>query len=131
MFSLPNLVESAWTPELGGAFGSLQLCVKPYLYEERRAAELERIALKQSGVEVDLVGGFRHDMEMFGRLVIGWRGIADEFNAENLERLVKACAGQPVGIEGHDQQPLYLYVLGFAADQANFTGEAEGAEKKS
>jgi len=129
MFSLPNLVESAWTPELGGAFGSLQLCVKPYLYEERRAAELERISLKQSGVEVDLVGGFRHDMEMFGRLVIGWRGIDDEFSAENLERLVKSCAGQLVGIEGHDRQPLYLYTLTFAADQANFTGEA--AENQS
>jgi hypothetical protein len=131
MFVLPDLVESALTPELGGVFQDLRLRVRPYLFEERRKEALAALSVGTAGaVAVDFVSSFERDVGAFKRLVIGWENIPTEFSAANLDRLVAQCAGQSVGVEGANDLALLQYVLKFAGDTANFTGESTVQQEK-
>jgi hypothetical protein len=140
MFTLADLVESAWTPELGGAFKGLQLCVKPYLFEEQKRDSLQLYG--KDGRGLDLLGNFDRQVAAIKRLIIGWRGTPDEFGPDKLSALISHYAGTAVNVPGKATPeapdpkpitlPLYTYVLEFAANPENYTGSAEEpAEKKS
>jgi hypothetical protein len=141
MFTIPNIIEKALTPELGGEFGDMKLWIRPYLSAEQKQESRkywETDFDKKSHMKVPVYNGlaFIENLDnILASLIVGWENVEQEFTDENkslLLRLADELTGQDIEEDEKDKDGeltgnkitrkarLGEYVMRFGSDASNF-----------
>lgn len=141
MFILPQIIEKALTPELGGEFGELALWIRPYLSAEQKMESKKFWKSEfdsKSHIRTPVYDGLAYINaldDILMSLIVGWENCENPFDEENkqlLLRLADELTGQEIEDDEKDKDGeltgnkvtrkarLGEYVMRFASNADNF-----------